>query len=187
MLPMSRSTVHETLGLGGAEAAALGADAATRIRTFRLVLVLAQALRTLMDQLLQPDGLTTQQAALITVARALRGPSLSQAAAALGTTHQNVKQLARALERKGFLRLVPNEADGRSRRLVATAKSARYWRRRSAGDQRRVLEWFSVLSEKEARTLFRLLMNLANQVSRYAGRGDKRPVTRLSARDRERT
>jgi hypothetical protein len=32
-------------------------------------------------------------------------PSLSQAAAALGTTHQNARQLADALQRKGFLQI----------------------------------------------------------------------------------
>ena len=42
----------------------------------------------LMDQLLRADGLTTQQAALITVVDLLGTRSLSQAAAALWTTHQ---------------------------------------------------------------------------------------------------
>lgn len=161
---MSRSPARAALGLGAAEAAVLGADAATRIRIFRLVVVLAQGLRTLMDQRLRPDHLTTQRAALITVARALGRPSLSRAALELGTTHQNVKQLARALEQKGFLRLVPDKADGRSRRLVVTPKSQRYWRRRSASDQRRVVEWFAALSEREARTLFSLLLKLASGV-----------------------
>jgi len=58
-----------------------------------------------MDQLLRADGLTTQQAAIITVVDLLGTPSLSQAATALGTTHQNARQLADALERKGFLRI----------------------------------------------------------------------------------
>jgi hypothetical protein len=41
-----------------------------------------------MDQLLRADGLTTQQAVLITVVDLLGTRSLSQAAAALWTTHQ---------------------------------------------------------------------------------------------------
>ena len=164
MLPMSRRYLRQGVGLGEAEAAALGTSAATRIRGFRLILVLGQRLRTLMDRQLRGGGWTTQQAAVVTVARALRGPSLTQAAAALGTTHQNVKQVTRALERKGFVRLVPHEADGRSRRIVPTARSARYWRGRSAGSQQRVLEWFAVLSEKEARSLLRLLTKLANNL-----------------------
>ena len=52
----------------------------------------AQRLRYLMDERMRADGLTTQQAALLTVVIALGRPSLTEAAAALGTTHQNVAQ-----------------------------------------------------------------------------------------------
>ena len=161
---MSSPAGTEAFGLGEDEAAALGADGATRIRTFRLILVLAQELRTLMDQLLRPDGLTTQQAALISVVEAMGRPSLSAAAAALGTTHQNAKQLASALQRKGFIRLAPDGQDGRIRRLLTTPKSRSYWRERSGSDQRRVLEWFSTLTEEDARALFQLLLRLKASV-----------------------
>jgi DNA-binding MarR family transcriptional regulator len=148
------------MGLGDAEAAALGESGATRVRTFRLIVVVSQAMRTMMDELLRADGLTTQQAALISVAEALSGPSLSQAAGALGTTRQNVKQVAHALERKGFLRVEQDEDDARVRRLVVTEKSRAYWRGRSADDQRTVAGWFAALSDAEAATLFDLLSKL---------------------------
>jgi DNA-binding MarR family transcriptional regulator len=153
------------MGLSAAEAAELGPDAATRIRAFRLILVLAQQLRTLMDQRLRGDGLTTQQAALITVTEALGGPTLSQAAAALGTTHQNARQVAAALERKGFLLIEPDAADGRVRRLRTTPRSRDYWRERSPGDQRHVLEWFAGLSAAEARLLLDLLARIHQQAA----------------------
>ena len=94
------------------------------------------------------------------MAEALSGPAPSSAAAALGTTRQNVKQVARALERKGFLRVVPDEDDARARRLVVTEKSREYWRGRSGEDQRTVAGWFSALSDGEAATLFELLSRL---------------------------
>jgi DNA-binding MarR family transcriptional regulator len=146
------------MGLTPAEAAALGEDAATRIRTFRLIIVLAQELRTRMDQLLREDDLTTQQAALVTVIDALNEPSIGQAAEALGTTHQNIKQLADALERKAFVRITADAADRRIRRLTTTPKSDATWQRRSDADQRRVLEWFGKLTAAEAQDLFRLLL-----------------------------
>lgn len=152
--------MSRALGLGGSEAARLGENGATRIRTFRLIVVLAQELRTLMDQVLREDGLTTQQAALIGIVDALGTPSLSQAAAALGTTHQNAKQIVNALERKGFLRIDPDKRDARIRRLTTTAKSRRTWQRRSESDQQLVLDWFSGLDPGEARTLFELLLRL---------------------------
>lgn len=148
----------ENLGLQDEEAVALGDDAATRIRTFRLILLLAQELRTLMDQQLREDGLTTQQAVLITIIDTLGEPSIKQAAAALGTTHQNIRQLAASLERKGFIRITPDDTDARVRRLATTPKSHSTWQRRSAADQQQVLEWFSELSRQEAKTLFELLL-----------------------------
>lgn len=72
-----------------------------------------------MDDRLRADGLTTQQAALLTAVRSLGTPALTEAAAALGTTHQNTAQLVAALERKGMLRTEPDPADKR-RRLVPT-------------------------------------------------------------------
>ena len=148
------------LGLGDEEAAALGPDAATRIRSFRLIVLLSQQLRTLMDQLLRADGLTTQQAALLTIVDAIGRPSLSEVAGAFGTSHQNAKQIAVALERKGFLRIVVDDDDRRVRRLETTARNREVWARRSATDQERVLEWFAELSADEARTLFQLLLRL---------------------------
>jgi DNA-binding MarR family transcriptional regulator len=168
------SNGSHTLGLDEDEAARLGRDRATRIRTFRLIVLLAQEMRTLMDQLLRDDGLTTQQAALITVVEAIGAPSLSQAAAALGTTHQNAKQIAIALERKGFLRIDPDASDRRVRRLAGTAKSRAYWKRRSPSDYEQVLAWFADLSERDAETLFELLLRV-ERTTRAALDGDGRP------------
>jgi len=160
---MSSQRNRDSLGLSDEDAARLGEDGAVRVRTFRLIVVVAQELRTLMDQLLRADGLTTQQAAMITVVDLLGTPSLSQAAAALGTTHQNARQLANALERKGFLRISTDQADARVRRLSTTAKSTSYWRDRSAADQQQVLDWFGDLTPAEAQTLFELLAKVEHR------------------------
>jgi DNA-binding MarR family transcriptional regulator len=189
---MSSQLRRDSLGLSGEDAARLGEDGAVRVRTFRLIVLVAQELRTLMDQLLRADGLTTQQAALITVVDLLGTPSLSQAADALGTTHQNARQLADALERKGFLRISIDQADARVRRLSTTAKSSGYWRGRSAADQQQVLDWFGDLTPAEAQTLFDLLAKVehrartalrrspaAQDASRGPGRGTRleRPIS----------
>jgi DNA-binding MarR family transcriptional regulator len=171
--------LRDSLGLSDEDAARLGEDGAVRIRTFRLIVLVAQELRTLMDQLLRTDGLTTQQAALITVVDMLGIPSLSQAAAALGTTHQNARQLADALERKGFLRVSIDVTDARVRRLSTTAKSKSYWRDRSPADQQRVLDWFGDLTPAEAQALFELLAKVEHRaraaLNRPAGAPEAQP------------
>lgn len=179
---MSSQPHRDALGLTDEDAVRLGADGAVRVRTFRLIVVVAQELRTLMDQLLRADGLTTQQAAMITVVDMLGTPSLSQAATALGTTHQNARQLADALERKGFLQISTDEADARVRRLSTTVKSDSYWRDRSAADQQQVLDWFSDLTPAEAQTLFQLLAKVEHRaraaLSQPAAEQDAQPRSR---------
>ncbi len=123
------------------------------VRAFRTVLLLAQTLRYLMDDRLRADGLTTQQAALLTVVAGLGRPSLGEAAAALGTTHQNAAQLVAALQRKGLLRAEPDPADKRRLRLITTAANEDYWRQRDEADFEAVAGWFAVLSHDEVESL----------------------------------
>jgi DNA-binding MarR family transcriptional regulator len=128
------------------------------VQAFRLVITLAQELRTLMDQRLLPSGLTTQQAALLSVIEmAGRPPSMTEAARALGMSHQNVKQLAVALERKGFLEIVPDERDARSKRMQTTKKHRTFWAKRNPQDHAYVAQWLAGLDEAETVTLARLL------------------------------
>lgn len=133
-----------------------GSELELPVRAFRTVLVLAHRLRYLMDERMRADGLTTQQAALLTVVIALGRPSLTEAAAALGTTHQNVAQLVSALRRKDFLKVEPDPVDRRRRLLVTTEANDGYWRSRDESDLDAVREWFSALSTAEIADLCEL-------------------------------
>ncbi|MDQ3788734.1 MAG: MarR family winged helix-turn-helix transcriptional regulator [Actinomycetota bacterium] len=115
------------------------------VRAFRTTLHVAARLRAAMDRRLREDGLTTQQAALITVVEAAGAPSLSEAAEALTCTRQNLKQLANALRRKGLLELRADPHDARITRLVATQRSRDYWATRDAGDVEAITGWFGDL------------------------------------------
>ncbi|TCO30349.1 DNA-binding MarR family transcriptional regulator [Kribbella steppae] len=142
----SRNKTEELLGIGA------GSELAPSIRAFRTTLMLAQKLRYAMDERLRTEGLTTQQAALITVVAAMGKPSLAEAAAALGSTHQNVAQIVAALVRKELLQVEPDPADRRRKLLSATNHSAAFWRERDAGDFAAVADWFGKLSPAELET-----------------------------------
>ena len=135
------------------------------IRAFRTTLTLAQRLRYAMDERLREDGLTTQQAALITVVAAGK-PSLVEAAAALGSTHQNVAQIVAALVRKDLLQVEPDPADKRRKLLSATNHSAAFWKERDTGDFAAVAGWFADLTPAELETFCnlsdRVIARLAN-------------------------
>lgn len=92
---------------------------------FGLLFVLTQHLGRRADEALVPFGLTSRQWLLLAVlSRSTQAPTLSEAAAAYGTSRQNVKQIALQLAARGYLRLEPDAADARATRVVLTEKVA---------------------------------------------------------------
>jgi DNA-binding MarR family transcriptional regulator len=150
-------STRRSFGLSDDEANAMGPDRALRIRTIRLLFLLSQRLRNQMDRILADTGLTSQQAAVLTAVRSGGAPTFSEVAEAIGTSHQNVKQLAVVLERKGFITIKPDPEDRRARRLQATAKNRRYWAARDPKDHDELLSLFTDLNRTEAKQLFELL------------------------------
>lgn len=153
------------------------------VLAFRLVITLAQELRTLMDQRLLPSGLTTQQAAVLSVIEmAGRPTTMTETARALTMSHQNVKQLAVALERKGFLEIVPDEQDARSKRMQTTKKHRKFWGKRNPQDHACVVQWLSGLNEPETATLAQLLakaLNSARAARASQGADSETPPARM--------
>lgn len=99
---------------------------ALRAEVFGSVFLLAQYLARRGDEALAPLGLTTKQWLLVAiVARQFPGmsPTLTEAALWYGSSRQNVKQIARQLEKRGFLRLAPDPVDRRALRLHLTARA----------------------------------------------------------------
>ena len=139
-------------------------DGRDAVRCFRLILYLGQKLRYLADRRLRGQGLTSQQGFLLTVVRMRGRPTLGEVAAAMSTTHQNVKQIAVALERKDMVRFVAEEDDARIRRLVPTEAGERGWEDRNAGDFAAIADWFAGLSADEQESMAGLLARLAGSI-----------------------
>ena len=98
---------------------ALPPTRANRVRLFRLLLATAARLRAELDRELAASGITTQQGALLQCVQAQpEPPTMGVVAQAMAMSHQNVKQLALVLQRKGFLDIEVDAADRRARRLV---------------------------------------------------------------------
>ena len=89
---------------------------------FGSLFVTANLLETLLDRAFASYGITVKQwLLLITITSLFREPpTVKQVAGAMGTSHQNVKQVALNLEKRGYLRLVKDAKDARVTRLVTT-------------------------------------------------------------------
>lgn len=141
-----------------------GGAHATSLRLFRLVAVLATQLRRLSDARFRGVGMTTRQAELTTIAKILGKPSLTELAAMMSTSHQNVKQIARGLVQRGFARFEEDPRDARVRRLVITARSDRFWAARDEDDAAAIAGWFSALTSEDQQTANRLLAALSTHL-----------------------
>lgn len=94
---------------------------------FGTLFVLMQNLSRAVDDGLAPLGLSNRQWLLLAVlSKAFPGgaPTLSQAAAAYGTSRQNVKQIALQLASRGYLSLEVDSTDRRAMRLRLTDQMA---------------------------------------------------------------
>lgn len=152
---------------------ALPPEAAARVRLFRLAVASGMALRHRLDREMAATGVTTQQGALLQFIEAQpEPPTLGAVAQALTMTHQNVKQIAAALERKGFLTIEVDARDRRARRLHLTAHHRRFWSRRNPSDFAQVQAWTAGLSDDEVTQACVLLRRLLQSVRAADGDGE---------------
>ena len=141
--------------------------------TFAKIFLLNNKLQYIIDKELQKDQLTTKQFLLIAAVEKGfdRPPSLKEVAYALGTSHQNIKQIANQLQRKGFIAMEKDSDDRRVTRLNVTEKNRRYWDSRAGEHEKIVLRLFSYFSEKEIgflhSTVNKMLSGLDETYSHY--------------------
>lgn len=157
---MSKDRQWLELGLEGLEV-----SQAERIRAFRLLVLSGALLRQRLDRDLAPSGVTTQQGAMLQWIEAQpEPPTLSAVAAGLGMTHQNVRQIVSALERKGFVEIVVDQNDRRARRLMLTAHHRRFWKRRNPHDLPNVAAWTEAWNDDDVHQAVALLRRLVRSL-----------------------
>lgn len=133
----------------------------TDVRLFGSILMFTQQLLSRADEYLEPLGLTTRQWLLLAVLdKHFPGsaPSISEATAVFGTSRQNVKQVARQLEGRGWLRVEPDPVDRRVLRLVLTDKLAVFDEPAAQADQAAfILSVFGGLAPGERQRLLNMV------------------------------
>ena len=117
---------------------------------YALLFDLATRLQVLMDRELRPDDLTAKQWYLVLSLERSGEDSLAlgELARLVGTSHQNVKQIALKLERRGFVTLRSDPGDRRSVRVSVTDACRRYFESRSARDAELLSLLFAPVDEQ---------------------------------------
>lgn len=143
--------------------------AADRVRAFRLLVLEGARLRSLLEGVLAPTGVTVQQGAMLSWIEAQpEAPTITAVAAGLAMSHQNVKQIAAALQRKGLLAIEVDARDRRARRLVLSEHHHRFWAERNAGDFEAVQAWMAAWDEAQVGEAIRLLRQLHRHLDAVA-------------------
>jgi DNA-binding MarR family transcriptional regulator len=97
---------------------------------FGALLVVANKMDTLLERTLIKHNVTSKQWFLLLVLFNLfeKPPTIKEVAKEMGSSHQNVKQVALKLEEKGMLKLEKDKKDLRVTRLILTEKSYEFWK-----------------------------------------------------------
>jgi DNA-binding MarR family transcriptional regulator len=98
---------------------------------FGLLLIISNKMNTLLEREFKEFDVTTTQWFLSETINSLfdSPPTLKEAANAMGSSHQNIKQVAIKLQQKGLLTLEKDKKDARVTRLRLTDQSKDFWKR----------------------------------------------------------
>ncbi len=98
---------------------------------FGFLLIISNKMNTLLEREFKEFDVTTKQWFLSETINSLfdSPPTLKEAANAMGSSHQNIKQVAMKLQQKGLLTLEKDKKDARVTRLRMTEQSHDFWKR----------------------------------------------------------
>lgn len=98
---------------------------------FGSLLVVANRMETLLERELKEFDATVKQWFLSLIVDNVfnEPPTIKEAAKQMGSSHQNVKQVALKLQQKGLLKLEKDKRDARITRLSLTENSRSFWQK----------------------------------------------------------
>lgn len=135
---------------------------------FGSMFLLANKLQVIGDQYMSRDGMTTKQWFLTAMISQFgeNPPKLSEVAELMGSSRQNVKQLALKLEEKEFLIIEQDEQDARALRLNLTKKSKDFWEKREDKDNKFINYLFEEFSQGEIDVMFKGFNKLSEKIGK---------------------
>lgn len=143
-----------------------------RAAIFGTVFTLSNKLQLLGDRL-DPELTVKQWLFLAGVMRCEHGsPALSEIAARIGSSRQNVKKMAAILQKQGFVELNRDPADARVLRVSPTDACRAHLRGREAMEARFIEELFSGFSAGELTALADLIQKLERSAGEMGGLRD---------------
>jgi MarR family transcriptional regulator, transcriptional regulator for hemolysin len=132
---------------------------------FKKLFLLSNRLQTVGDKIL--TGEMTIMQWLLTVAVLQykdSSPTLSEVAQLMGSSRQNVKQIAVKLQKENFLTIDKDGQDTRITRLKLTEKSCFFWQKRNEEIRNFLVEIFNELNKDDIELLYDCLNKLYDSI-----------------------
>lgn len=133
---------------------------------FALLLIISNKVNTLLEREFKEFDVTTKQWFLSETIHSLfdSPPTIKEVASEMGSSHQNVKQVALKLQQKGLLTLEKDKKDARVTRLRLTEQSDGFWEKTDAKGEIFRVNMFKEMNKKDIATtrglLEKMLLNL---------------------------
>ncbi len=133
---------------------------------FGALLMIANKMDTLLERDLKEFGVTSKQWFLSIVVDSLfeSSPTLKEVAKEMGSSHQNIKQVALKLQEKSLLQLVKDKKDKRVTRIIMTQESNEFWKKTQPKGEQFSNALFADINEEDitsaARVLRKIMENL---------------------------
>jgi len=133
---------------------------------FALLLIISNKMNTLLDREFKEFDVTTKQWFLSETIKSLfdTPPTMKELASEMGSSHQNIKQVALKLEQKGLLKLEKDKKDARVTRLRLTERSYDFWKKTDPKGSVFRESMFKEMNKKDIATtralLGKMLLNL---------------------------
>ncbi len=134
---------------------------------FAALFDVANKLQILGDRKLKNTGITTRQWFLTLLIQQMEpeAPSIGECARQMGTSHQNIRQITKRLEDRGFLKIQTDLQDRRTQRLYLTQSCREFWDSRSGDDITFISELFNGFTSEEINNLFACIVKLRSVLS----------------------
>ncbi|ERJ12156.1 MarR family winged helix-turn-helix transcriptional regulator [Haloplasma contractile] len=132
---------------------------------FGKVFLLANKLQIIGDAHLKEHDITIKQWFLITVISHFDdSPMITEVASMMGSSRQNVKQLANKLQDRGFVTIEKDRQDSRILRLKLTTKNEVFWSETAEKDRDFILTLFKGLSIDEITHMYSGINKVLEQI-----------------------
>ena len=134
---------------------------------FGSLLFTANRMDTMLERELKEFDITSKQWMMSIIIENLfdEAPTMKAVANEMGTSHQNVKQLALKLEQKGLLKMAKDPKDARVTRLKLTDESDQFWARTQPKGAAFIDEVFKNITKDELLDLRNVMNKIMENIS----------------------